>query len=209
MASSYRLTLENYLAGLELKADLLIDIGGSQLELAKRVKQFDVKKYVIADLPNPHKDSRRPDIAWDMNESIYDDALSNILDKKIAKYRSSADLITCFEVAEYIWNPVAFFSNIAWLLRQGGIAYVSFPSFYPLHQPIADDALRYMPGGIKKLSDWVGLDIINMKKRRPETSALQGYFSAERLRAAKDEDHAFMGFIVEFKKREQKYESSI
>jgi SAM-dependent methyltransferase len=196
MSSSYRATLDEYLSRLEIIADTVIDIGGSQLELDKRLKKFDVKKCIIADLPSPHKDSKKPDLPWDMNEPIWDMA-----DKSLIKYVGVADVVTCFEVMEYIWNPLAMFGNIEFLLRKDGIAYVSFPSFYPMHEPIEDDALRYMPAGITKLANYVGLEIISMEKRKPETNALQNFFSIERLRAAKGQDHAFMGFIVTFRKR--------
>jgi hypothetical protein len=57
-----------------------------------------------------------------------------------------------------------------------------------------------MPAAIKKYAEFVGLKIDEMIPRRPETNALQQYYSLERLRAARGEDHAFMGFIVKFSK---------
>lgn len=187
MASSYRLTLDNWLSQLEVKAGTVLDIGGAQLPLPKRVKSWDVQEYVIADLPVPHADSPKPDVELDMNE----------WDQTIVGY---ADMIFCLEVFEYIWNPVAAMENIAANLKPKGTAWVTFPSFYPLHQPVTDDALRYMPAGIRKLAACANLEIVHMIERRPETSALRQFFSAERMRAAKGEDHDFTGFIVELRK---------
>lgn len=187
MSSSYRNTLNTWLSGLDVQADRVLDIGGAQETMPKRVKSWNVKEYLIADLPEPHKDSPKPDIELDLN------------------YQRSAegnqfDVIFCLEVFDYIWNPVAAMSTIASYLKEGGLACVTFPSFYPLHQPVEDDALRYMPAGIVKLADAVGLSIEQMIKRRPETDMLMQTWRAERMRAAKHEDHEFTGFIVEFKK---------
>lgn len=186
MSSSYRLTLENWLKSLDVKADTLLDIGGSQLQLPSRVKTWDVKEYLIADLANPHNDSQKPDIILDLNRPYNSNETYNT--------------IFCLEVFEYIYDPMQAMSTISMLLTKNGSAWVTFPSFYPLHQPIADDALRYMPTGIRKLAEKVELEIKQMIPRRPETSSLQAFFGAERLRAAKGEDHNWLGWIVEFSK---------
>lgn len=186
MSSSYRLSLENWLKELDITADTVIDLGGSQLPVYKRVKTWDVDKYLIADLPQPHVNSPKPDIEIDLN--------------LFYQSKHTADIIFCLEVFEYIYNPLMAMNNIESLLKANGTAWVTFPSFYPMHQPIEDDCLRYMPAGIKKLAQAAGLQIVQMIPRRPETGALLQYFGAERLRAAKGEDHMFMGFIVEFTK---------
>lgn len=189
MSSSYRNTLNQYLAGLELVGDTLIDCGGSQEKLPHRVKRFDVRQYLIADLPNPHENSSQPDIELDLNYPIKD-----------TRHCQTADIVTCLEVLEYVFDPVTAFENIAALLKPGGIAYISFPSVYPLHQPIEDDALRYMPGGIKKLAKRAGLDIIDTYTRRPDTNLMEQFYAAERMRAARGEDHHFTGLICTLRK---------
>jgi SAM-dependent methyltransferase len=189
VSSSYREELNRWLATLEVKADYLIDIGGSQVSLKPRVKSWNVKEYLVADLYSPHEHSPNPDIALDLNELFINE-----------KYEAKADLITCFEVMDYIWNPAQALENISYLLRSGGTAYITFPSVYPLHQPIEDDALRYMPGGIKKLAGYGGLEVVEMIPRRPETSLFEQFFNTERMRAAKHVDHNFTGWIVKFKK---------
>ena len=191
MSSSYRNTLNTWLAELDVKADRVLDIGGAQEQMPGRVKSWDVKEYLIADLPEPHKDSPRPDIEMDLNVSML---------KNPKAYKDQYDLIFCLEVFDYVWNPSFAIMNIMQLLEEGGTAWVTFPSFYPLHQPVEDDALRYMPAGIVKLADYAGLSIEQMIKRRPETDMLMQTWRAERMRAAKHEDHEFTGFIVELKK---------
>lgn len=191
MSSSYRIELDKWLGQLDVKADRVLDIGGAQEKMPPRVKSWDVKEYLIADLPEPHKDSPKPDIEMDLNYDEYD-----ILISEVGKY----DLIFCLEVFDYIFDPMTAIKTIQTLLKDGGTAWVTFPSFYPLHQPVEDDALRFMPGGIVKLAEAVGLSVEQMIKRRPETDMLMQTWRAERMRAAKHEDHEFTGFICEFKK---------
>jgi SAM-dependent methyltransferase len=186
MSSSYRNSLNEWLSSLDVSANRVLDIGGSQEKVKDRVKSWDVKEYLIADLPNPHKDSPKPDIEMDLNKPF------NGLDKY--------DLVFCLEVFDYIYDPLTAFKNISKILEIGGTAWVSFPSIYPLHQPVEDDALRYMPGGIQKLANASDLELVQMIKRRPETNLWERFYRTERMRAAKHEDHNFTGFIVEFRK---------
>jgi SAM-dependent methyltransferase len=188
MSSSYRNSLNEWLSQLEVKADRVLDIGGAQEKMPPRVKSWDVKEYLIADLPEPHKDSPKPDIEMDLN-----DAPSWL-------YQGMYDLVFCLEVFDYVWSPKDAMKQIEILLKRGGTAWVTFPSVYPLHQPVEDDALRYMPAGIVKLADSAGLSVEQMIKRRPETNGWMEFVNAERMRAAKHEDHAFTGFIVELSK---------
>jgi SAM-dependent methyltransferase len=51
MSSSYRLELDKFLSNLVVNADVVLDIGGSQLPLPKRVSSFRADQYIIADLP--------------------------------------------------------------------------------------------------------------------------------------------------------------
>lgn len=186
MSSSYRNSLNEWLNQLEVKAHSVLDIGGAQEQLPPRVKSWDVKNYVISDLEEPHKDSPKPDIVMDINLPYIG--------------TEHFDMIFCLEVFDYVYDPMTAMKNIYKLLWADGTAWVSFPSIYPLHQPVEDDALRYMPAGIVKLAEAVGFTVEQMIKRRPETDLWDQFYRAERMRAAKHEDHAFTGFIVELKK---------
>lgn len=188
MSSSFRLELDKWLANLEVKAERVLDIGGSQLPIKGRTKSWKVKEYLIADLPEPHVNSPKPDIELDLNRPL--DVYSLI----------RADIVFCLEVFDYIYDPAMAMKHIRQALKDGGIAWISFPSVYPLHQPVEDDALRYMPGGIVKLAENADLSVEQMIKRRPETNLFEQFYRAERMRAAKHEDHNFTGFICEFRK---------
>lgn len=193
MSSSYRIALDNWLKELDVTAHRVLDIGGSQLPVKGRTKSWNVKEYLIADLPEPHVGSPKPDIEIDLNS--FDSGIS-----AGDKYYEYFDLIFCLETFDYVWNTYFAFEEINCRLAEGGTAWVSFPTVYPHHQPIEDDALRYMEGGIKKLADSVGLKIEEMIKRRPETDAIEQLWRRERMRAAKGYDHDVTGFIVKFRK---------
>lgn len=201
MSSSYRIELDNWLKNLDVKADRVLDIGGSQLPVKGRTKSWDVKEYLIADLPNPHKDSPKPDIEMDIQTynafAPYTDVGEIIHHNPLWEF---ADIIFCLEVFDYIYDPMSAFKSLAILMKKGCIAWVTFPSVYPLHQPVKDDALRYMPGGIKKLAEASGLEIAQMIPRRTETDAIYNAFRVERMRCAKHEDHNISGWIAEMRK---------
>jgi hypothetical protein len=188
VSSSYRLELDKWLSQLEVEANSVLDIGGAQLPVKGRTKTWQVKDYQIADLPSPHKDSPKPDIEIDLNNP------SNVL-------HNYYDLIFCLEVFDYVYDPINALEIIEEGLVLGGTAWITFPSIYPLHQPVEDDALRYMPAGIKKLAQATNLDITQMIARKPETYGWQQFCNNERLRAAKHQDHSFLGWIVEFKRK--------
>jgi len=188
MASSYRLELNKWLNELDVDASKVLDIGGSQEQVINRVKSWNVEEYLIADLDNPHK-GEKPDIILDLNEDII-----------TADYCGYFDLIFCLEVFEYIYDPMFALDSIYDALKEGGTAYISFPSIYPLHEPVEDDCLRYMPAGIRKLASETKLEIKNIIPRKMETTSWLDTIIRERFRAAKNQDHLISGWIVEFEK---------
>lgn len=188
MSSSYRIELDNWLRSLDVKAESVLDIGGSQLPVKGRTKSWDVQDYKIADMAEPHVNSPKPDIVLDLNQE------NTVFD--------SFSMIFCLEVFDYIWNPALAFETIEELLDPGGVAYVSFPFMYPTHQPVEDDALRYTEGGIRKLAHYANLNVEELIPRRPETQAIEFLWRNERMRAAKHYDHNVTGWIVALRKPE-------
>lgn len=186
MSSSYRMELDKFLNDLVVNTGVVLDIGGSQLPLPKRIKSFHAEKYIIADLPEPHADSPKPDYEIDLNKPF--------------DLELQADLVVCLEVFDYVWDPATAFLNIARHMKPGAQTIISFPFMYPTHQPVEDDALRYTEGGIKKLSDYAGLRITKIIARRPESQAIEFLWRTERMRAAKHYDHNVTGWIVMLEK---------
>lgn len=194
MSSSFRLELNKYIEQLDVKADFVLDVGGSQEPIRKRVRSWDVKEYIIADIPQPHKDSPAPDLVLDLNYGY------GGVNKDVHGYAGMADVIFCLEVFDYVYNPLNATILLQNLLKRGGRLIVSYPTIYPHHQPIEDDALRYMEGGIRKLADRAKLKIVDITPRRPESILFDQFIRAERMRAAKHFDHNVTGYIVEYTK---------
>lgn len=182
--SSYRLELDGWLEGLDVKADRVLDIGGSQEPVKGRTATWEVGEYVVADLEQPHRGTKIPDELIDLNGQ--------------APLLEPFDIIFCLEVFEYVYDPMNAFHIIARLLKPSGSAFVSFPFVYPQHQPVEDDALRYAPGGLHKLAEASGLEIASIIPRRPQTDFLERFYRHERMHAAKGVDHASTGWLVEF-----------
>lgn len=183
MSSSYRLELDRFLQNLDVAADRVLDIGGSQLPVKGRTKSWKVNEYFIADLEQPHKDSPAPDIILDLNS-------------RNTPVLEEFDLIFCLEVFDYVYDPVRAFKTLHSLLMPGGCAWVSFPFIYPLHQPIEDDSLRYTATGIARLAERTKLQVEDIFMRKPESNLLDEFYRTERMRAAKHYDHNVTGFIA-------------
>lgn len=181
--SFYRKQLEDWLQGLDVKADVVLDIGGSQLPAKGRTRSWNVKEYEILDLPRYN---------LDVDQTQLGDTL---------KYRESADTIFCLEVFEYLIKPSVALGNIEWLLKPGGRAYVTFAFAYPHHNELEMDSLRYTEPGIKRLAEAVGLKITNTWYRRDASGLLTAFYSKDGMRMAKEyPNHNVTGFIVEFTK---------
>lgn len=194
MASVYRQTLEKWLSELEIDAEWAIDVGGAQQSLPKRVKSWNVKNYLIADMPDPHQANENIDIELDLNKF-------NRTNKKLQGYKGMAGYVFCFEVFEYIYNPMAAMNTLADLLKKNGTLLISVPFYYPVHEPIADDCLRYTELGLIKLAEANGLKHISTVTRMADGNGLAQTISDNRLKASKNyNNHNALGFIMEFNK---------
>jgi len=191
VSSSFRIALDNYLAELDVAADTVIDVGGSQLPIPKRVKSWAVQKYYIGDLEQPHIDSPKPDFVVDLNNKKNPDVVG---------YYGLGNVVFCLEVLDYVYDPVNAFKILHQLTAVNGRCIVSSGLFYPTHQPIAEDSLRYTEFGLRRLAEVVGFTVEKVIPRRPETNAIEQLWRAERLRAAKHYDHNALGYIVELRK---------
>lgn len=205
MSSSYRMELDRWLNNLDVRADRVLDIGGSQLPVKSRTKTWDVNEYFIADLPEPHVGSPKPDIELDLNHPSLQGFPREFNQDSNYTFnyppnKATFNMIFCLEVFDYIWNPVVALSFISTLLEYGGTAWVTFPFVYPTHQPIEEDAFRYTEFGVHKLAEASGLDMAEVIRRRPETDAIEQLWRRERMRAAKNYDHDVTGWIVKFSK---------
>lgn len=186
MSSSYRRSLEEWLSQQSYEAHAALDIGGSQLALPDRVKEWQVDEYHIADLVEPHKEKYTPDYLFNVEEDTWQPQWG------------SYDIVFCLEVFEYIIDPIRAMENIHRATRDRAI--VTFPFIYPIHEPVQADSLRYTKTAIERLAYKVGFEIDAIHGRMAETPAILNAYSSERLRAAKNVDHRVLGYIVEFSK---------
>lgn len=202
MSSYSRQQLEEWLKTLGAIVGKVLDIGGSQLPVIKRLNNTDlfIDEYKILDLEKPHEQKEPPDIIFDLNynpEISFLNKEYNSLDK-YGKF----DIAFCLEVSEYWFNPVQALANINFMLVDGGILYISFHFNYPVHNPVDQDYLRYTPRGVEKLLEATGFEILEMKPRleQSDSSAFQFYMN-EKMKPAKGYDkHAWTGCLVKCKK---------
>lgn len=186
MASWYKQQLLDWVSQIDVKADTVIDIGGSQDPVKGRTKSWDVNNYLIADLPQPHYEKQPPDLILDLDSA------------ELPEPDAYADLIFCLEVFDYIKNPYAAFRTLQAHLKQGGSAWVSFPFIYPHHNPIEDDGLRYTESAIRYYGNYWRMPVQEVIYRRPRSELLLRYFAEDGFRSAPNYDHNVIGYIVRF-----------
>lgn len=148
MASYGRKQLERYLSTLEIKADRVLDVGGAQLPITKRVKSFQVGDYKIMDLENPHE-GKKPDIVGDIEMHT----------PAWFAQCGEFDVVFCLQVMEYIADPMYAVQNLFKLTKSGGVLYISFPFIYPVHRPEGKDFLRYTRYGACEILKRAGFSI--------------------------------------------------
>ncbi len=202
MSSKTRIQLEEWLKTIEVVSGRVLDIGGSQLPVIKRLMNTAIQwdEYRILDLEHPHTCKQQPNIIQNVNiPEIYDSKnLPNygkgIIDKEF-------DVIFCLEVTEYLWNPVGALELLNDYLKSGGILYISFHFIYPVHNPPEEDYLRYTPRGAVKLLEEAGFEIIKHTYRTSDSTLIQGFYSEEGMRPAKKHRHDVVGSLIKAVKK--------
>lgn len=189
MGSFYRKQLEDWISNLDIVADTVIDIGGSQKPMTKRnIKRWDVKNYIMIDNQTyPEGEGVKPDYFADANFELSFDDLNK-----------SADVLICFEVGEYIFDPVQWHENMFRLLKDNGVAYISYPTIYPLHNPPGIDYLRYSKNAIEKLLSHVGFSSWEITPRVATNGAraLGDFYVLEQMRPMRSNDIYNIGYMV-------------
>jgi len=183
--SNYRNILEAYLKTLNISCDRVADVGGGALPVKDRVKSWDVKTYHIWD--SQLEDQKQlPEYIQNFNRPIERDD------------NHPYDVVFMLEVSEYLWNPRQAMVNINYLLRPGGIAYISFCYLYPVHEPKQADYLRYTCDGAARLLGEAKLKVIDIISRDMTPAgftAYKQYMKAEGFHASKHSRHDQLGFI--------------
>lgn len=188
--SWYRQQLEDWLAELDVEADMVFDIGGKQNPVKDRVKSWDVNYYWIFDLPE-----------WDLEDEETDHKPSDWV-----KLGDKADVIFCLEVFEYVLNPVEAIRNIYYAMNRDSVAYVTFPFAYPHHNELESDSLRYTETFIKRVLDekilTEELYLTDIWYRTDKSGLLREFYKADGMKMAKEyNNHDVTGFICEMRKQ--------
>ena len=132
MSSKTRIQLEEWLKTIEVVSGRVLDIGGSQNPVTKRLLNTAVQwdNYKILDLEVPHECKQKPDIICDLNKEITDSAIITGKTIDVQNESNFFDIAFCLEVSEYWWNPIQALKNISFLLKKDGILYISFHFIY-------------------------------------------------------------------------------
>ena len=188
MSSYSRIKLEEYLKTIDVKGKV-VDIGGSQNPIKGRVKSWNIGAYKILDLENPHQ-GEKPSIIQDVQSKFC----------YCREFESCFDVAFCIEVSEYWINPVQALENICFLLKKGGILYISFHFLYPIHPPHGEDCLRYTRWGIMKLMKATGFEIEEIITREFKNKMVGvSLFNQEGMRGEnknRDPMHFDQGYII-------------
>ncbi len=186
MPSLYREQLERYIGRINVDCNSVLDIGGGQLNIKHRVNTWHVIDYKVMDNDAQYK----PDVFADINYPMTE---------KLKRETIKFDTIFCLEVMEYVWRPLVVHQNIFNLLKPGGIAYVSYPTIYPLHNPPDIDYLRYSKNAIEKYLTEAGFRTWEITPRIASDGldSLSSFYSHERMRPMKGTPEIFdIGYMV-------------
>lgn len=185
MSSIYREQLEKYLSTIDVDCNSVLDIGGGQLHIKDRVNYWNVKNYKILDNDSQYS----PDYFFNLNIDW----------GSIRGLPKNHNVIFCLEVFEYIYDPVTAHKNISHSLADDGIAYISYPTIYPLHNPPGIDYLRYTKNAIEKyltLADFRTWEI-TPRMASDGMNALSDFWSRERMRPMKQTIEVYdIGYMV-------------
>ncbi len=185
MSSLYREQLERYLSRINVDCDSVLDIGGGQKLIKDRVNSWNVKEYKILDNDAQYK----PDYFLDINSNW----------GSIRGTSKNNDVVFCLEVFEYIYDPLTAHKNIYHSLADGGIAYISYPTIYPLHNPPKIDYLRYSKNAIEKYLTLAEFKTWEITPRIASDGLehLAKFYSYERMRPMKGTTEIFdIGYLV-------------
>ena len=95
-------------------------------------------------------------------------------------------------------NPFQAIENLASFLKEGGIAYISFPTIYPVHNPPSIDYLRYTKNGVEKLLKEGGFSTWEITPRIATNGveALARFYSLEGMHPVKNDRVIFdIGYL--------------
>lgn len=186
--SKSREQLEDWLATVDITNRKVLDIGGSQLPVIKRIKGKP-EEYLIMDLSCPHETKQKPDIDGDIEK--WDLPL---------KYRDYFSAVFCLEVMEYLTKPAEALEHIYNTMEKNGLLFISFHFIYPIHKPSGRDFLRYTQWGAIKLLEEAGFDILDIEHKSLSERANNAWQRLNEIEQnKKDQDYPYhndQGYLI-------------
>ena len=136
--------------GLRQRHGRVLDIGSADGWI--RTHLSNSAEYVALDYPPTGRDlyEAEPDVYADVAALPFVDA--------------SFDDVICLEVIEHVSRPDAAFAEIARVLRTGGIAWISVPFLYPIHDA-PHDYQRLTEHGLRRDAARAGLEVISIRRQ--------------------------------------------
>lgn len=192
--SFYREQLNTWLKTIEVAAVNVLDIGGGDSQAKDKIKSFSAINYIILD----NDASFSPHLFADINQP-WNNLLTGVF----------YNVVFCLEVMEYVYDPIQAHHNIADSLMPGGIAYISYPTIYPLHNPLGIDYLRYSKNAIEKYLTVTGFTTWEITPRVATHGIdhLKNFYVAEQMRTMKNTMDIYnIGYLVKAYKGGDAYE---
>lgn len=174
--SRSREDLERWVKGIKLKEKVIADIGGEQKSIKDRANLIDCT-VVEFDLPD-----------WDLNEHWLNEDV-----------KQKFDAIFCLEVMEYIYDPMTAIKNFKWMLKDGGVLFISTHWLYGLHKPTGTDFLRYSIHGIKQLLQISGFQVLKCEPRYLNKDSFQhlvNFYRSEGMKIDYNEGFDHSGHLI-------------
>lgn len=187
--SLYRNQLNEWLKYIDVLGGSVLDVGGGAWPARNAIRGCQAEKYHILDNDADFK----PDIFHDLNQPF-----------PIERLHDQYDVIFCLEVMEYIYDPMTAHRNLFNFLNGHGIVYISYPTIYPLHNPVGIDYLRYTKNAIEMLLGKNGFATWEITPRAATAGIdhLKNFYIEEGMRAMKNTMQIYdIGYMVKAYKR--------
>lgn len=194
--SKYREQLEAYLKTLSVNVERAVDIGGASNPVKKRLGSCKVSDWVYLD--NGAEPAVESYIPFDINKPLHKQMEEIGFNEKFFQF----DAVFCLEVFEYVFDPVRALQNIYDMMSNDSYAVISFPSIYPVHNPVEIDYLRYTKAGIEYLLKNTGFTKWEIVPRRATAvHELQAFYRVEGMHPVRNSELPYhIGYIVKAQK---------
>lgn len=163
MASLSRTQTEEWLRQMEIKSDRVVDIGGSANPVNRRIKNWNVKDYIIIDNCAEQKEFEKKDSGkrWFPPDIVYD--INYSFTKEIKDRCKDTDIVFMMGLLPHLWDVITAIKNANDILKSGGLLYVNAPYLIPIHKDEINDFTRLTPKGIEKILEKTGFTDIKIK----------------------------------------------